>query len=114
MSNLLINIKKMLDLTWTDVATIGERLKSEYDVIVDTEDGCEYRFIHEDHIYYTYHDETIELIKECYELGDMPAFITIDWDATVTNCLVDGYGNHFSCYDGSERKVGCWYIFRLN
>lgn len=114
MSNILMDIKKLLDLTWQDVATIGERLNLEQDVIVDTDDGCEYRFIHEDAIEGIYHDETIECIKECYDLDNIPAFMVIDWDATVKNCLVDGYGQHFSSYDGSELSVGPWYIFRLN
>ena len=26
----------------------------------------------------------------------------------------DGYGHHFSHYDGSEESVGGWYVFRLN
>ena len=69
--------------------------------------------INEDVIEDIYFEETVEVIKDCYNI-DAPKFIEIDWKATVENCLQDGYGHHFSPYDGSEVYIDGWYIFRTN
>lgn len=87
-------------------------LQDEY---IDCSFG-EYRIIHSDEIWDIYYEETIELIKDCYfsHLNDIPSFIVIDWDATVEGCFIDGYGHHFSSYDGYENEYGSYYIFRVN
>jgi len=82
--------------------------------------GNEYRFISEKTIEDIYQEEQEELIKECYLGGnELPWWIEIDWEKTVENVLSsDGYGNHFSGYDGSEETFGykdeVWYVFRTN
>lgn len=82
-------------------------------------DGQDYRFILESVIWDIYIESITDLIKECY-LGstDLPWWIDIDWESTAKNCKIDGYGHHFSGYDGSERNVGKgdngYYIFCVN
>lgn len=82
--------------------------------------GNEYRFISESSIEDIYYDGQVELIKECYLGGkELPWWIEIDWEKTVENVLSsDGYGNHFSGYDGSEEtftyNTELWYVFRTN
>jgi hypothetical protein len=73
-----------------------------------------YRFIQEYHIDFVFNESVIDQIKECYNLGDIPSFIEIDWDTTVENCKVDGYGHHFAHYDGEEHESEGYYIFRVN
>ncbi len=95
-----------------EIEELEHELTASNDFTFDL-DGAEYRFIHNSCIDDIYREEIIETIKDCYNL-DLPDFIEIDWDATVDNCLVDGYGHHFSSYDHSELEVGEWYIFRTN
>ena len=61
-----------------------------------------------------YYNSTVDLIKDCYDLSDkkIPSFIEIDWDKTVQNCKVDGFGHHFSGWDGSEYETENYYIFK--
>ena len=59
-------------------------------------------------------ESLIEQIKDCYELGNIPSFIEIDWEATAENCKLDGLGHHFSSYDGNEYETENYYIFRTN
>ena len=82
-------------------------------------DGQEFRLIDEEYIRDIAQEEISETIKECYlqtfDGKDLPWWIEIDWDKTVQNCIdADGYGHHFSHYDGSEYEAGGWYIFRTN
>jgi len=80
-------------------------------------DGNEYRIIHEFYIWEIYVEEIKCTVKDSYDLKrDIPSYVSIeiDWDQTAKNCLVDGYGNTFSSYDGSENNAGNYYIFRTN
>lgn len=82
-------------------------------------DGNEYRFILEGSIDDIYYDSQKDLIEECFMPKDFPSWIEIDWDETIENVKnSDGYGNHFSSYDGSEEYVTfddyAYYIFRTN
>ena len=80
----------------------------------------QFRFISENTIQNIYHDEQKDLIEECYLGGkQLPDWIEIDWESTIENVLQsDGYGHHFSSYDGSEESLSydgeLWYIFRTN
>lgn len=78
--------------------------------------GYEFRIIPCNKIEDIYHDSIVDMIKDCYDLSEnkIPSFIEIDWDKTVENCLVDGYGHHFSSYDGGEYETKNFYIFRTN
>ena len=91
--------------------------QEEYDFTLDF-DGNEYRIIHEDSIWGIYVEEIKNIVESCYDLklDQLPGFIavSIDWENTATNAYVDGYGHTFSGYDGSEEKVGDYYIFRTN
>lgn len=85
-------------------------------------DGSYYRLIEssEENIWPIYCDEIEELVKDCYsivlKLDEIPDFIavSIDWEQTARNAYADGYGHHFSGYDGSEEEVAGFYIFRTN
>lgn len=78
----------------------------------------EYRIIHNDDIDDIAEDEIKELVQDCYLNGtdlDKHWWIAIDWQQTAENCIsADGYGHHFSSYDGSEEEWGDWYFFRVN
>ena len=80
--------------------------------------GKEYRLIHENAIEEIHRDEVRDLTEECFLGGcdmDKNWWIAIDWDKTAENVRQsDGYGHHFSSYDGSEEFVSPWYIFRTN
>lgn len=76
-------------------------------------DGNDYRIISDDSIETIYREEMEDIIKDCYDLSNIPNFIEIDWDKTIENCSHDGYGNHFSSYDGSEIECQGYYIFRI-
>jgi len=83
-------------------------------------DSSEYRFINADAIWWIYQDELEQLIKDSYLGGiELPYWLEINWEQTCENVLnADGYGNHFSRYDGSELEFNLngenWYIFRTN
>lgn len=53
-----------------------------------------------------------------YQNIDKVWWIEIDWDKTIDNVFTDGYGHHFSSYDGSEEQIEfkdeTYYIFRTN
>ena len=78
--------------------------------------GAEYRFIHETEIEDIFAESVQEMIEGCYGIGDLPGIISchIDWDGIVQDCMVDGYGHHFSTYNGSVYNAGEYYIFRTN
>lgn len=75
----------------------------------------EFRLIDHGDIEEIYQDSIEDLVKDCY-LADkeIPSFIEIDWKATAENCMVDGYGHHFSSYDFSEKLINNTYIFCVN
>lgn len=81
-------------------------------------DGEEYRIIHEDEIDDIATLEIKEIVQDCYLGGtdlDKYWWIEIDWEKTANNCITaDGYGHHFSSYDGSEYYHEGWYFFRTN
>jgi len=79
-------------------------------------DGAEYRVIAEFAIWDIYVESMTELVKECYLGGvaDIPSWLAIDWECTAENTLADGYGHHFSSYDGSESELNGFYVFRTN
>ena len=103
------NIIKFLELAKNETEDIGVL----NDFYIEPESGGQYRLIHEDIIDGVFFEEIIELIKDCYDLN-LPSFIEIDWEATVNNCRMDGFGHHFSSYDGSEKHLDGYYIFRTN
>lgn len=81
-------------------------------------DGNEYRIIADSAIWDIYVEEIQSTVEDCYDLrlDNMPSFVefSIDWEATAKNCYSDGYGHHFSGYDGSELEIGGYYVFRTN
>lgn len=81
-------------------------------------DGNEYRIISDSAIWEIYKEEIQQTIEDCYDLklDKLPDFLawSIDWEQTAKNCYVDGYGHHFSSYDGSEIESRNHYIFRTN
>ena len=108
---LLKKLREEFDFTREEQREIG--LMQGKDIDYADNQGRGFRFIHEDVIEDIYFEETVEVIKDCYNINT-PKFIEIDWKATVENCLQDGYGHHFSHYDGSEVYIDGWYIFRTN
>jgi len=86
-------------------------------------EGAEYRIISDSVIWDIYVEEIQSTVEDCYDLklDNIPDFVAfeIDWNQTAKNCYVDGYGHHFSGYDGSELEVFVngkmqYYIFRTN
>jgi hypothetical protein len=92
-------------------------ISNDFNIILD---GLDYRFINEDAIESIHFDEVKEQLKDCYAgLNELPWFIKIDWDDTIENIRdADGYGHHFSTWDGSEEifkfeSGESYYIFRI-
>jgi len=96
---------------------LNDLLNEDDDICFDF-DGNEYRIIHDDAIWDIYVEEIKGIVNECYDLklDQIPDWIafSIDWEATAENAYMDGYGHHFSGYDGSETEAGGYYIFRMN
>lgn len=93
-----------------------ESAHDDNDFTVETEEG-EYRFIEEDAIERIHREEIEELVDDCY-LSDknVPNIVKnyFDYDSFARDCrLSDGYGHHFSSYDGSEEYEGTYYMFRV-
>lgn len=124
MENLELKFEEIIDdLDVTPTQEELENLLEKIDFKVDFEielDGKEYRFIQSDYIDDIYFESQMELIKDCYfPREDLPWWIEIDWEKTIENVLnADGFGNHFSSYDGSEviseYDNKAYYIFRIN
>lgn len=80
-------------------------------------DGREYRFISEYEIWDVYVSEIKSITLDCYDLK-LPNWLSIDWQETAKNCLVDGYGHTFASYDGDEIEYHfngrLYHIFRIN
>ena len=90
------------------------------DFTVELNEG-EYRIIHDNAIEDIFDSEIRELADDCYDvegikekMGNVGRYFTFDYDSFVEDCRMDGYGHHFSGYDGSEESVGPWNIFRVN
>ena len=75
--------------------------------------GGEYRLIDDLCIWDIYVDEIKEVVEDCYNL-DIPEWVEIDWERTARNTYVDGYGHHFSSYDGEETLHKSVWVFRTN
>lgn len=115
-----INYELELNIDKDEVREFEEKIDSENDFYIDI-DGNEYRVINEDAIWDIYVDSIRDLTEECYLIneGAKQWWIAIDWEKTAENCYnSDGYGHHFSSYDGTELecKFGQenYYIFRTN
>lgn len=86
-------------------------------------DGNEYRIIHTGSIWDVYVEEIKNIVTDCYDLklDKIPDFIavSIDWEQTAQNAIVDGYGHTFASYDGEEieiigNKGVIYHAFRVN
>ena len=95
------------------IETIIDKCGSEDDFWLELAGG-ECRLIDENEIDEIWTESLIEQIKECYDLSDLPNFVSIDWEQTAENCKVDGKGHHFASYDHEEHNSNDWYIFRTN
>lgn len=112
-------IKEELDLepTKAEMHDLLYEMDIENDVTAEL-DGTEWRIIHESEIYDIATEEIQEIVQDCYLNGtdlDKHWWIAIDWEKTAKNCIeADGFGHHFSSYDGDEYELGGWYFFRTN
>ena len=107
-----------LDIQVSEVENFINSLDDDF--TYEFESGEEYRFIKEDCIWDIYYEEQKDQIEDLY-LPDINKYwwIVIDWDKTIDNVFTsDGYGHHFSNYDGSEQECiildSNYYIFRIN
>jgi len=114
---ILRKIKSVLEITHFDSDELQELCDNigcdDFHVRLD---DAEYRFIKEDAIEDIFAEFIQELFDDCYNMDDMPNILVchIDWDGVVRDCMMDGYGHHFSSYDGSEYNAEEYYIFRTN
>lgn len=114
---MLKEIKDTLEITSFDSGELQELCDNLDGVDFNVElDGAEYRFIHKSEIEDVYAVSIQNMIESCYDMSDLPNVISsnIDWDSVIQDCMMDGYGHHFSSYDGSEYEVTDYYIFRTN
>lgn len=103
-------IYEILDL----IEYIKDSMQTEDDFYIDSLPCGEVRLISKDQIDTIWTESLIEQIKDCYDLSNVPDFVSIDWDQTTENCKVDGLGHHFASYDGEEHESGNFHIFRTN
>ena len=105
-----------LDINRDEVNEFERFLNSDNDFSIEI-DGQEFRVINDQVIWDIYVDEIKYITEECYNIK-APIWLAIDWEQTANNCFVDGYGNTFSSYDGSELECEFgeenYYIFRTN
>ena len=106
-----------LDINREEVKEFENQLNLENDFYIEI-DGNEYRVINADAIWDIFVEEIKDITEECYT-GKLEWWIAVDWEETAENCLqADGYGHHFSGYDGSELECEFgeedYYIFRTN
>ncbi len=99
-----------------EVIEAYESARNDCDFTVDTSEG-EYRFIEEDSIERIHREEMETLVDDCY-LSDknIPEIIKryFDYDSFARDARrFDGYGHHFSSYDGSEYEIDSYYMFRV-
>lgn len=115
--DILKKIKDVLDIAHFESDELQELCDnlSGADFTIELDDA-EYRFIHDAEIEAIYKDSIRELVEECYLVGakEFPWWIAIDWTQTAQNCFADGYGHHFSSYDGSELEIADYLVFRIN
>ncbi len=110
-----------LDFDTDTAAELYGSIETSHDFTMEI-GGGEYRFIEEAYIREIAQEEIWDTICECYlsqtaagKDGELPWWIEIDEEKTVQNCIdSDGYGHHFSSYDGNEYETGDWYVFRTN
>jgi len=105
-----------IDLSFSECKELYEELENlmdEEDFYIEVQ-HCEFRVIAASVIDEIWTDSLIELIKDCYDLSDVPDFVAIDWDETAENCKIDGLGHHFSSYDGSEHESNKYHYFLVN
>lgn len=96
------------------VLEIQEKRSTEEDFWIDSLPCGEVRCINENEIDEIWTDSLIEQIKKCYDLSDLPDFISIDWSVTAENCKADGMGHHFASYDHEDHYSNGLHIFRTN
>lgn len=95
-------------------AVAGLSSGNGYDMYLEF-NGAEYRLIDEDSIWEIYVEGIKEITQDCYLDGrELEWWIAIDWEATAKICMADGYGHHFSGYDGSQSALNGYYVFRTN
>ena len=108
-----------LDINRDEVREIERYVNSENDFYVEI-DGCVFRFIAEQEVFGIYVDSVEQMVQQCYlTVPELPYWVEIDWKKTAENLYAsDGYGHHFSTYDGNEYefKLGeeNYYLFRTN
>lgn len=106
-----------LSINRDEVIELEDKIYLEYDDFIIDIDGEEFRFIHKDHIWDIYVESVKQMVEDCYDIK-APDWLAINWEKTADNCYVDGYGHHFSHYDGSEYEHTIdgqrYYIFRTN
>lgn len=95
------------------LGSLIDKLESDNDFWFELSSG-DVRIINEDDIDDIWTESLIEMIKDCYDLSEIPSFVEIDWEQTADNCKVDGLGHHFNSYDGNEENINGFYIFRTN
>ena len=96
------------NLETIDSAEVGNDFSVELD-------GMEFRLISDDSIERIHADEIQEYVDDCI-LNDCPETLQryFDYDSFIRDCRIgDGYGHHFSSYDGSEVNAASYYIFRI-
>lgn len=120
-------LKFALDIKADDIRAFARSIMEEYesakddtDFFIDTDEG-EYRFIHKDAIDAIFRESIEELADECYDIegmkkkmGNLAVYFSFDYDSFADDAKMDGFGHHFSSYDGSEYEQGKYYMFRTN
>jgi hypothetical protein len=101
-----------------ELGPIVEQMHSDADDFIAEISGMEFRFINGDRIERIYHREMKEFIED-NELGKVPSYVKINWDATINYIQQsDGYGHWFASYDGEEGLDDFgdneYYLFRIN
>jgi hypothetical protein len=112
-----VNDELDVDADKNHIAALLNDMDSSFDFYWEV-NGEEYRVIHEMDIDTVLVEELKDLVEECY-LSDSDLaklwWLEIDWEQTAENVVnADGYGHHFSRYDGNEYDHNDWYFFRCN
>lgn len=58
--------------------------------------------------------ETLQSAEKFEALGQHLIDADCVRDMAQGYACADGYGHHFNHYDGSEERLGAWYVFRIN
>ncbi|MEJ6791995.1 MAG: hypothetical protein QNK89_04480 [Lacinutrix sp.] len=111
-----IHIELELNVDREEAKELADQLETDCDFYQEI-DGTEYRFIQDSEIWRIYVEEIQEVTEDCYNI-ETPSWLAIDWEKTAENCYVDGYGHHFSGYNGEEMEYNFgdkgWWYFRTN